>query len=162
ALHLADRDAGPAGDHRADGLAIDAHLHQGALSLQRAELALHAIELSPQARTLGLLRRSLQLLAQPAGFRDEPLLVLPSLLERVQALLLRGPLGLEPGDALGMAARRRFLALQDPDLRRERVEAPLAVLERGGRRRVPDRHASRRGVEDVHRLVGKLAPGDVP
>src|SRR5262249_21776031 len=148
ALHLADRDAGPAGDYRADGLAIDAHLHQRALPLQRAELGLHAIEVRSQPRTLRLLRSFLELLPQPAGFGDQPLLVLPSLLERVQALLLRCALGLERGDALGMTARRGLLAFQDPDLRGERVEAALAVLERGGRRRVPDRHASRRRVED--------------
>ena len=46
--HLADRDAGPAGDDLGDGLRVDADLHERRLALQRLELLVERVELGPE------------------------------------------------------------------------------------------------------------------
>ena len=161
ALHLADGDARPAGDHRADRLAIDHDLHERVLALQHGQLARHAVQLAARPRALGVVQLAFELRTQTAGLRDQALLLVPALLEAVEALLLRGPVGLQRRDDLAVSARRRFLASEHLELRRERVDPPLAVLERGRRRGMADGDARRGGVEHVDRLVRQLAAGDV-
>ena len=51
--HLADRDAGPAGDHFADDLRVDADAHQRRLALQRVQFGVQLVELGAQRCRVG-------------------------------------------------------------------------------------------------------------
>ncbi len=166
AQHLADGDAGPAGDHlaherrrpRIPAPAASRPAASPAPSLRRAELGAErsARRFSAAAAV------ALELAADLADLLHQSALALPPLGERRQPGL---GLELAGGDARRAARRGR----RRP---RSRAPAPAVCTSRssrrrrasstGGRRRVlAQRQAGAGGVEHAHRLVGQLPVGQV-
>src|SRR5690606_15729333 len=104
---------------------------------------------------------ALELLAKLADSRDELLLLLPALLERGELLHRRLALLLEARDRAVVIGSGRGLALEDLDLRTEKLDAAPLVGDRRRRRILTHRDARARGVEKRNALVGKLPARNV-
>src|SRR4030095_7663638 len=175
--HLRDRDAGPLRDDLGDLLGGDLFAEQRALALDLGELlALGgdllldldelavadlgvALELRLALRALELGVESFAALLQLAHARDRALLVLPAALHRVALLAQLRDLARdrrESGFARGVAFLLQRLAL---DLE---LDAPsLELVELLGARGDRDAPGARRLCDEVDRLVGQEAIGDV-
>ena len=183
ALHqAADRDPRPLGDDLGDVLLVDLFLQHRLVGLQlveprglRLDVGLElahrpvaelrgAIEVALALGPLGLGARGLEPLLDLADLGDGVLLVLPAGDHRVavlgqlrQLLLDRGealPGDLVAGPALDLAVQRGLLDL-------ELADAPLDDVDLERHRVDLDAQARRGLVDQVDRLVGELAAGDV-
>ncbi len=175
--HFGDRDARPLRDQLGDLFGADFFRHQRALLLRcfelllgRAEILLElnqlavanlggALEVAGTLHALELGVQRLALLLQFAHAADRLLLGFPVGLLRIQRLGQVRDLRLDAADAF--AARRVALLLQRLALDFEAHHLALRLVELLGHR--VDLHAHARGgfVDQVDRLVGQEAVGDV-
>ena len=181
--HAADRDAGPVGDHRGDGLRVDGGQDQRRLALQLRQLACSSCSsVSSASRSMRAPPAPLSALAS-ARFGRLDLRRLASRAARRAARGSRSTSSFSVFQRASSSARRSFSARQllagvAPRGRRsstptafsrpmmassvsQRLDAAAAVLDLGGHGVLADRHARAGGVEQADRLVGQLAGGDV-
>ena len=171
-------DAGPFGDDLGDVLLVDLFLQHGAVALQLAEPLRHRVDLTLDHRNVAVaeLGRALEIavalgalgvearLLQPflAGLdrRDRVLLRLPVRDHAVAVLLQRLELCLQQVETL-LARVVGFLGERGP-LDLELADAPLDDVDLERHRIDLDAQARGGFVDEVDRLVGKLAAADVP
>ena len=144
--HLADRDAGPAGDHLGDRLARRRTTCMSGVSPWSARQLVRSVALgSASAAQLGRLvravgsgsRERLELLAQLADLRRPAPARPPSASSSAAQLGLRRACRVALGHRVSVAvvAAGRRLALEDPDLDLELLDPAAAVLDRRRGRR---------------------------
>ena len=118
-----------------------------------------ALEVGVALRTLGLTVSLLETLLDRANGLDGLLLALPVRLHLVRLLAQVGKLALDGGAARG--ARVVLLLLQRLQLDLELLDAPLDLVDLGRHRVDLDTQPRGRLVDQVDRLVGEEAVGDV-
>ena len=156
--HVADGDARPVRNDLGDDALADLGVNERPVGL------LHLVQARVQiADVVGQVasgRRSGA--AGGVEFPGEALLLAPACFQR---LLVGGEglaLGLQLGHALVVTQPGGEVAAAGRQFRLHLVKAAAEVVERSGRRVLRHPHARRGGVDQVDRLVGQLAAGEVP